>query len=1186
MFLPSLAFEWRYYLRQPSFYVTAAVFFLLPYLATVSDSVRIGGGGNVLYNGAYAIAQTLLIMGIFALFLVVNFVAGTATRNHTSRMAELIYTRPLQPVAYHLGRFFGAYAVCLLVFAMVPLGVLLGSWMPWVDQERLGPTQFSFYLTTFFYFSAPTLLFIGMVIYAVAQRLRSMLGAYMVALGLFVAYVISGTLTDEPQYRQLAALLDPFGLNTFAEISRYWTVAEKNTSVIALEGILLQNRLLWVIAGSVVLALFGGLTQMRWAQSGKPAKVSKKAISPAPSVKPLQRANSNHSAPQQSASFWVRLGFEMRQVLFSPAILILLLFSLFNLSSLFFSPFGSLYGTDDWPLTKNMVAAISDNFGLMMVIIITYYSGEIVWRERESGMGDIIDATPAANWVFWTSKLLSMWVVVALLYVVGMLFTLVFQMVSGYTEFEWSLYAMRLFYIDLLPWGLLSVLAFFIQVLSPNKFVGMLIFVAYFISSLVFSQLGLEHNMWQFASAPRVLYSDLNGYGWFLTGFNWYMLYWGLLALALSVLGYGLWQRGPELALAQRFRLLGYQLGNKGKLLLVMSLVGFVACGSFIHYNTRVLNTFVGDDESLDLQAEYERTFGAHEDDNVPIIQSVNAAVDIFPEERRIEAVAQIEVLNKGSTPIERFLVNIPEHTSAWQFDLPGIRLEEEFPRLGAAWMRLATPLQPGERLAGSMQVSRVKKGFKDRNFDLEVAENGTFINNYSLFPSVGFGSVLQDRHERRKRDLPERPRAHKLEDSSRYHESMFGKTTDFITFETTVSTSPDQIAIAPGYLQREWTENGRRYFHYKMDAPIVNFYSYLSARHEVVREQHNGVNIEVYHHPRHHWNVATMVQSVKDSLDYFNEAFGPYQHKQMRIIEFPGYRSFAQSFANTVPYSESIGFTANLTDPEDIDYVYYVTAHEVAHQWWGHQVGAANVQGSQIISESLSQYSAIMVMMNRYGQDKMRKFLKYELDRYLSGRGSEILEEMPFMRAEDQQYIHYRKGSVVMMSLWDRLGEARLNQALRSLVDNFRFKANPYPTTLDLKAALDAVATDEERRFIADLFEVIGLYDIKMASVDVADSDKGGFDITMTIAGRRLVADGQGDEQEVELNEWVDVVLFSDDPEKISADTRVLYQQKHQLKTGENTIRVHLDERPQYAGVDPFVKLIDRDSADNVLKF
>ena len=89
------------------------------------------------------------------------------------------------------------------------------------------------------------------------------------------------------------------------------------------------------------------------------------------------------------------------------------------------------------------------------------------------------------------------------------------------------------------------------------------------------------------------------------------------------------------------------------------------------------------------------------------------------------------------------------------------------------------------------------------------------------------------------------------------------------------------------------------------------------------------------------------MIDAVKKSLAYFTTNFGPYQHRQVRILEFPRYASFAQSFPNTIPYSESIGFIARVENDEDVDYPFYVTAHEVAHQWWAHQVIGGNVQGA-----------------------------------------------------------------------------------------------------------------------------------------------------------------------------------------------------------------------------------------------
>ena len=108
---------------------------------------------------------------------------------------------------------------------------------------------------------------------------------------------------------------------------------------------------------------------------------------------------------------------------------------------------------------------------------------------------------------------------------------------------------------------------------------------------------------------------------------------------------------------------------------------------------------------------------------------------------------------------------------------------------------------------------------------------------------------------------------------------------------------------IAPGYLQKEWTEGGRRYFEYRMDSPILNFFAFQSGRYAVKKDRWNDVAIEVYYQPGHEYNLDRMIAATKAGLDYFTANFGPYQHKQFRIIEFPRYQTFAQSFPNTIPY-------------------------------------------------------------------------------------------------------------------------------------------------------------------------------------------------------------------------------------------------------------------------------------------
>src|SRR6185503_6010592 len=114
------------------------------------------------------------------------------------------------------------------------------------------------------------------------------------------------------------------------------------------------------------------------------------------------------------------------------------------------------------------------------------------------------------------------------------------------------------------------------------------------------------------------------------------------------------------------------------------------------------------------------------------------------------------------------------------------------------------------------------------------------------------------------------------------------------------------------------------------------------------------------------------MMSAMKSSLALFNKEFSPYQFHQARILEFPAYADFAQSFANTIPYSETMGFLTQLEEGDDkIDVITYVTAHEIGHQWWGHQLVPSYQQGATMLIETFAQYSALLVMEKMYGRDQ-----------------------------------------------------------------------------------------------------------------------------------------------------------------------------------------------------------------------
>jgi len=413
--------------------------------------------------------------------------------------------------------------------------------------------------------------------------------------------------------------------------------------------------------------------------------------------------------------------------------------------------------------------------------------------------------------------------------------------------------------------------------------------------------------------------------------------------------------------------------------------------------------------------------------------------------------------------------------------------------------------------------------------------------------------------------------------------DTYLSNNSDWVNVETTISTSLDQIAIAPGSLQREWTENGRRHFHYQLDHYSLNFYSFISARYEVARSAWNGVSIEVYYLKEHPWNVPKMLNSVKKSFAYYSQNFGPYAHKQARIIEFPRIATFAQAFPGTMPYSESIGFIANLEHPDDIDFVFYVVGHEMAHQWWAHQVVGANMQGATLLSETMAQYSALQTMEKEYGRDAMRKFMQYEMDNYLRSRGTELLKERPLLRVEASQgYIHYRKGSVVMYYLRDMIGEEAVNRALRKVLGQYAYQQPPYPTSYALLDALREQTPPEQQYLLQELFYDITLFSNRGITASAHQRSDGKYEVTIEVESHKYRADEKGNETEVPVNDWIEIGALAA-PEKGRKYGNVLHRERVHITTARNSYSFTTDTLPEKAGIDPLLLLVDRVPEDNL---
>ncbi|MGA9582043.1 MAG: M1 family aminopeptidase [Allosphingosinicella sp.] len=1186
MFFRIARFELRYQLKNPVFWVAAVLFLLMTFGAMASESIQIGAGGNIHKNSPVALTQVQGILGLFFMFVTTAFVANVVVRDDDTGFGPIVRSTPITRVQYLGGRFAGAIAAAALAFLFVPLGLWIGSLMPWVDSETLGPNRLANYAYGFLVFGLPNLVVTGAIFFAAATLTRSMMWTYVAVIVFFLGWlVLSGIAQARPELRDTIALIEPFGLPAFANAVRYWTAAERNIGLPPIEGAILLNRLIWLGIASLFLLL--AIARYRFAEPGMSKKKKKAETTEAPFVPspatsaPLPDAGGSAAWAQLAA----RTRFEMKQVFKSPAFAVLVALGMINtFANLWFS--GEMFGTPTLPVTRAVIPILAGSFTLFPIIIAIYYAGELVWRERDRRMHEIIDATPLPNWAYVIPKTLAVALVLFVTLLFGVLAAILVQLAKGHTDLELGKYLLWFVLPNGIGTVLIAVLAVFVQSLSPNKYVGWAVMVVYIVTTIVLTSMGFEHNLYQYAGAPEVPLSDMNGSGGFEVGAWWFRLYWAAFAVILLVLSHLLWRRGTETRLKPRLKRAPRRLAGIPGIIAGTALAVFVATGAYAWYNTNVLNDYETSSARDEFAAEYEKKFLKYADLPHPSISKVVLDVALYPSETRAVVNGSYVLSNLTRTPIRDVHVRMPANDlELLGLTFPGAKLRFEDEEYGYRIYALETPMQPGETRTLSFQTRRLQKGFRNSGNDTRLVRNGTFLNNMEITPAIGMNRMgtLQERSKRRKYGLPAEQRPPRLEDLSATRRSYFGD--GWATADIIVSTVADQTPIAPGKKVSDTVSGGRRTARFVSDAPILTFFSIQSARYAEKHRDHKGVDLAVYHHPDHHWNVDRMLDAMAGALNYYEKAFGPYQFDQARIIEFPGYDTFAQAFANTMPYSEAIGFVADNSDPEKIDYVTYVTAHEVAHQYWAHQMIGADMQGGTMLSETLAQYSALMVMKQRYGEDKMRRFLKYELDAYLRLRGGELVEEQPLMRVENQQYIHYNKGSLVMYLLQERLGEDAVNRAIRSVLEKYKFKAAPYPRSIELVEAFRREAkSPEDQALITDLFERITVYDLKVGEAKAVRRADGKWDVTVPVEAKKSYADGQGNERPAALADRIAIGLFTAEPGRGSFErNNVLTMDRRPVKSGKQVFRFVTDKKPTHAGIDPYNFYIDRNSEDNV---
>ncbi|AHM62358.1 putative membrane protein [Flammeovirgaceae bacterium 311] len=1191
-------YEFAYLIGRISTWLYLVVLLAFP----IGIKLLVSTGDGVYPNNTLHITAMTVIGGLIWLVMGASVSGEAAARDVQMRIHPLVYTTPVKKLNYLGGRFLAALSVNSLIILALPIGVLLSFYLPWSDilpgsdQEELLPFRPFASLNVYFLIALPTVFVATALQFTFAALSRKVMTSYSASLLLAVfAQIMAVAVAKLFGYWDLVKLLDPVGIvGIVSSELGTWTVTEKNTRLITLEGMFLWNRIFWlgVAAGLLLLTYmrfsFTNPVSNSWGSRFKwrpKAKVKTPADATnfkatAISVPQVQRSFGPDTYFQQMFTIaWASFGKIAKHPLgLTPVGAIALLSSLFSDSII------SEFGIPLLPTTQQVLAYLSAPVNsisspwVVFPLLIMFFVGELVWHERDTGISDIADATPVPDWVFLTGKFLGLGFIIIAWMTLLMTGGILMQLNMGYDKPEIGLYLQTLFGIQLINYLLFALLALVIHVVVNQKYIGYLVVLLVFCFIAFHSTFKVEHSMLIFGKDPGWWYTDMRGFGTTLGPWLWFKAYWIAWALLLAVAARLLWTRGRGQSLKYRLKVAQRRFTRSTSWLAILGAVLLLTLGSFIFYNTNVLNEYLTSAEVYERMAEYEKRYGQYRNTPQPQLTATKLNVELYPDRQEVEIRAAYTLVNKETEAIDSIHIGSVSGIAPAElsFDRPAtsVLIDKE---LSHHIYALEQPLRPGDSLQLNFVVHYQARGFQHSGTKPLVVEKGTNFTNFDLLPNIGYQSYreIKDAALRKKHNLLARPETPSLYDREARKKALI---TDQTTLEAIIGTTKDEVAVAPGNLHQSWTEGNRHYFHYKTDAPIGAEYTILSGDYAVKESKWNGVAIRIYYYPDHAQNIDRMHRSVHASLEYFTEQFGPYPYGHFTLVERAGPGGGASADGSIVYYGEQYALMNPDDSPTGFDLPYYIMAHEVGHQWWGMaRLTPARVEGAGVLIEGLAVYSGMQVLEKSYGEKQLRQYIDFLHSSYAIPRS---LASASLLQA-NEQFLYYRKGGIAMYALSKYIGKDKVNAALRQLLQKQASGEQPLPTTLDLYQELQNVTPDSLDYLLQDLFVENMYWRLKTKQFEAEQTKARDWEVTLKVEAQKVVVDSTGSEKDVPMNDWLEVGIY----EEGKGLDEPLYLKMHRIRSGEQTINVTVPRKPERGGIDPNHLMIDLRLDDNMMQ-
>ncbi|MEM9372945.1 MAG: hypothetical protein AAGA55_04805, partial [Planctomycetota bacterium] len=1061
-FLAQSRIEVRTQTRRPFMWFCLVAYFLLG----VGDTWQAGlsATGGVWINGADTLSTRAMIYSLLGALAAAGIVGEPGARDRSRSVSGVVLVTGSARFPLALPRFVVSTLIVVLAAGLSLVGVMVGSFAPGIPSEYVGPLNLGHYGGAFVFFLLPNLVVLSAFAFVVASRFQSQAAAFGAAVTLIAGWVSARMLLGQDVLRHDVfaryALLDPFGTIASAEYTMGRTVAENNTLFPPLRGILLVNRVVWL---GVAAALIGvGVAAFPLRQRlprGSQGRNGRGVSSAARILRRPADVLSAFGSPMRIA-VW-----ELRGVLRSPSAKIVGVLACFFL---WWSASSAVTHQFSLPSTDLLVHNTGFYFDKVLILVIVWMAGELIWLERSHKFDGVVGVLPVPDTRFYLGKLIALITVVLGLWALSIIVNVTYQAVSGYHDFELWLHLTDSFVFKAPYYVFFAVLALTLQVVVRRRYIAMaLVFVVY-LSEVLLDALGLYHPVYRYGTTSFFWYSLMDGYGHFWQAHLWMLAHWAAGATLVGIIGCLLYFRGSNPPSRRRLLILKART-PRGGALIVGSLLCFVFTTAWVWHQSTDRAVWPPVDADA-LKAEVERTYGdAWRGVPQPRIVELTGDLNLYLADRSFTFAGVQTLHNPHNGPIDRLLVLAEPWVEVHSLGIDGGLITDVDARLNARVIELDEPIEPGEEVELAFETRwSAPNGFAvhAQNDGIptvgptEVIGNGTSLLNLQLMPAVGYTDRVEHKPvwKRRKYGLPDEWQAPGGPDAARQSHATLHL--DWVRrVDMTIRTAPDQRAYHPGTLVEERIDDdGRAVFRYVMERPGRGWATIVSGRLVESRYTREGVpDVVMAHDPDHIHALDEFALALQDAIEHFQSRYGSPPFDEFLMVEqslhFDGMGTRSgMGFA-----SEVLGWKSDVRASGGED-LHAMAAHLMGMTWWGDQIIPANVAGAKVIHAGLPYWSAQLYLQQRRSSAVSRRARTQSAMEAFRGRSTLIDEEAPFDQEFKDSTMVRAKGAGQLLHLAELIGgPERLERVLASFLDAWRYRPAPYPTVSDFVEHLEA---------------------------------------------------------------------------------------------------------------------------------